>query len=268
MNTTMWTALFSFYRRAQSGRKIACPAFQQWREMVLEDRRQFYCFAPLEGQRDLLRHDNRSIQIQDLGAGSRKSAPKQVADLARRSLSPAWQAQFLFRLINFHQPQTILELGTSLGISALYQHAAKRSAQMISIEGCPEIHAIAKKNARLFGASASLQLWQGSFAELLPSALKQLGQLDYAFIDGHHLRQPTLDYFEACLPYLGPNALLVFDDIYWSDQMQSAWEELKGHPKVSYSIDLGWAGCLFFGPRPQDWPQQLELLPFWAKPWS
>jgi hypothetical protein len=42
------------------------------------------------------------------------------------------------------------------------------------------------------------------------------------------------------------NTLLIFDDIYWSEGMKAAWNEIKAHPKVTVTIDLFWIGLVFF----------------------
>ena len=44
----------------------------------------------------------------------------------------------MFRLINHFKPHNILELGTSIGISACYQFAPNKKANFITMEGCPE----------------------------------------------------------------------------------------------------------------------------------
>jgi hypothetical protein len=48
------------------------------------------------------------------------------------------------------------------------------------------------------------------------------------------------------LPKLTENSIVVFDDIYWSDGMVLAWNEIKKHPKVTATIDLFQIGIVFF----------------------
>jgi hypothetical protein len=38
----------------------------------------------------------------------------------------------------------------------------------------------------------------------------------------------------------------VFDDIHWSVEMEKAWEEIKAHPSVQYTIDIFFLGFVFF----------------------
>lgn len=64
--------------------------------------------------------------------------------------------------------------------------------------------------------------------------------------DGNHQFEPTMAYFEQCLPYINNNTLFIFDDIYWSDEMKQAWTQIKAHPQVSVTIDLFKLGLVFF----------------------
>jgi hypothetical protein len=36
--------------------------------------------------------------------------------------------------------------------------------------------------------------------------------------------------------------VLVFDDIYWSDDMNQAWKEICMSPQYDLTVDLGWKG--------------------------
>jgi hypothetical protein len=39
--------------------------------------------------------------------------------------------------------------------------------------------------------------------------------------------QPTVDYVKQLLPYLHNNSVVILDDIYWSKEMQQAWQAGK-----------------------------------------
>ena len=53
----------------------------------------------------------------------------------------------------------------------------------------------------------------GLFADTLEQVLQESEPIDYAFIDGHHLYQPTLDYFNMIWGYARDKAIFVFDNI-------------------------------------------------------
>jgi len=258
-----------YYLRADTKYRIHSPFVFKLLKDVIEDDRYYYAFDVLNTLRARLLQKNELIEVLDLGAGSRKGQgnKRKISEIAKTSVSPNWQCQFLFRLANQLQPQRVLELGSSLGLSSLaLRFGSPASAKLMTLEGSPEIARLAAENFSLLGAS-NLELIEGPFEKTLPEALKKLEKIDMAFIDGHHLKEPTLLYFEQILPFLNKNAVLVFDDIYWSDEMAEAWLTLKQHPSVILSIDLFWCGLLFFSPDFKE-KQHFTLIPSNYKPWQ
>lgn len=203
-------------------------------------------YQKIEALRSVLLHDERSINITDLGAGSHVNNNKQkhVKTLAKNALKPAKLAQLIHRLAADAQPDNIIELGTCLGLTTAYLASAAPQAQIISIEGCPETAAIAEENLSNLGITNSGVL-VGNFDKLLPEVISLLPKLDFVFIDGNHRKDATLNYFRMCLPKLSEKSIMIFDDIYWSSGMKEAWNEIKAHPGVTVTIDLFWIGLVF-----------------------
>ncbi|MEO8734318.1 MAG: class I SAM-dependent methyltransferase [Flavobacteriales bacterium] len=186
------------------------------------------------------------IHITDLGAGSQRSniPDRKVRDIARTALKPRAQAEMLFRLARYFKPRTILELGTSFGITTLYLARAARDAAVHTIEGSPSIAAIAQQNFKQLDAS-NIVPHVGSFHDRLPEVLRGLERLDMIFIDGHHAKTPTLENFECCLSNANNESVFIFDDIHWSPEMEEAWEAIKTHTQVTVTIDLLHMGLVF-----------------------
>ena len=203
-------------------------------------------YDKIEALRAVLLCDERTINITDLGAGSHvnNNKQKQVKTLAKNALKPAKLAQLIHRLAADAQPDTIVELGTCLGLTTAYLASAAPQAQVISIEGCPETAAIAEENLSSLGIKNS-GILVGNFDKLLPDVISLLPKLDFVFIDGNHRKDATLNYFKRCLPKLSENSIMIFDDIYWSSGMKEAWNEIKAHPDVTVTIDLFWIGLVF-----------------------
>lgn len=196
-------------------------------------------------RRDLLQ-DERWISITDLGAGSHvnNNKRKQVKALAKNALKSAKLAQLIHRLAAEIKPRNIIELGTCLGITTAYLAKAAPEAKVISIEGCPETASVAQENLSKLDIR-NTDLLVGNFDELLPFVISDLPELDFVFIDGNHRKEATLNYFKWCLPRLGANSIMIFDDIYWSNGMKEAWQQIKDHPEVDVTIDLFWIGLAF-----------------------
>ncbi len=214
---------------------------------VIYDTAHFYVFDEIESLRKKLLRDERTINIKDYGAGSKVNAsPKRkLKDIAKYSAKAEKYGQLLFRLIQKFKPYTLLELGTSLGISTIYQASAAPKSKIITMEGCPETAAIAKENFEKLQLS-NIEIVVGNFDETLSSTINTITNLDYAFFDGNHRKAPTLDYFRQCLTKVNNDSVFIFDDIHWSDEMEEAWEEIKANPSVTVTIDLFFVGLVFF----------------------
>jgi predicted O-methyltransferase YrrM len=166
--------------------------------------------------------------------------------------------QILSRIIHFFSPKKMLELGTSLGITSMYQASATAFEKFITLEGCPNTAAKAKEGFDL--NKLNIEIRVGDFDATLQDALQSLGKVDYIFFDGNHKEEATLRYFETCLPYIHNNTLFIFDDIHWSKEMDDAWEKIKKHPKVRLTIDIYSFGLVFF--RSEQKEQENFVLKF------
>ncbi len=257
-----------FYLAATTVYRVHSPFVYAFCKEVLEDRRWFYAFSHVEHLRQVLLKNEEILEMEDFGVGSftgGKNPRRRVKAIARTALSPPYQCRILFRIVQHFKPKKMLELGTSLGTSTLYQAQAARRAQFITLEGSSAVAAVAKRLFRRM-QNENIELVTGQFEDKLLPALEKLGRLDYAFVDGNHKAEAVLGYFEQCLPFVHEDSVLIFDDIRWSADMEAAWRELKVHPKVGLTIDLFFFGLVFFRPQ-QEEPVHYKLVPARWKPW-
>jgi hypothetical protein len=61
--------------------------------------------------------------------------------------------------------------------------------------------------------------------------------------------------------------VLIFDDIYWSDEMAAAWEKIKLNSAVTLSVDLFYFGIVFFKKEFKE-KQHFTLIPYPYKFWQ
>ena len=148
-------------------------------------------------------------------------------------------------MIREFKPLVALELGTNIGISSAYQAGALQlngNGWLVTLESSPYRLRLARRLHEKLGLTDNISYKMGLFADTLEQLLKELEPIDYAFIDGHHLYQPTLDYFNTILNYAADQAVFVFDDISWSTEMKQAWGELKQDLRVIVAADFGSMG--------------------------
>ena len=260
-----WRFLKYFWK-AQTLYDLHSPLAYAFARDVLEDRRWYYIFSEAETMRSRWMQDNRQITVQDWGAGSSLLPGKErkISDLARMVATPPLFCRWLFQIVRFNSPSTLLELGTSLGISTVYQWAAATGAHMCTLEGCPETASLAKQTLRQLHCRAELHI--GTFADQLPEVLEQLGKLDHLYLDGDHTREGTLAYLKQCLPYTHAQTIWVIGDIHWSAEMEKAWKDIQAFPGVRMTVDLFSMGVVLFRQEILH-PCHLVLVPSLWKPW-
>ncbi|GAB3271472.1 class I SAM-dependent methyltransferase [Larkinella harenae] len=257
----MIRAYLKFLLKARDAHALHSPfVFDLYTKLIRADNPHEPAFESIRAlQLDLLK-DNRKIQITDFGAGSRINASREraIKDIAKNSQKPARFGRLLFRLIKRFQYRTIIDLGTSLGITTLYEAVAAPGAQILTFEGCPQTAAVAERNFRKQNRQ-NIEIITGNLDETLTERLKTVPGVDFVFFDANHRYEPTVRYFETCLAKAHHDSCFIFDDIHWSDEMEQAWEKIKAHPSVTVSIDLFYVGLVFFR---QQQPKQDFILRF------
>lgn len=240
---------YYIYASNGKGHGVHSPFVFDFIKNVLNDKKEYKCFDKIEEQRKLLLTNSKVIEVEDFGAGSAviKTNRRIVHKIAASSLKHSKYAQLLYRIIKYYQPGTILELGTSFGISTAYMAEGNPDAVIVTLEGASSIAAIAQQNF-LDLAIKNIQLRTGPFEETLSPVLNEIKQLGLAFVDGNHLKKPTLEYFEQLLKYSTSSTVIIFDDIHWSEGMEEAWVEIQQHPSVTLTIDLFFIGLVFLNP--------------------
>ena len=207
----------------------------------------------IEQLRENLNASTTEISLVDYGAGKSdehrtqqdmyegKTVTTTVGEVCRSgSKSPFWSF-LLFNLLREFKPTFCIELGTCLGISALYQAvplSLNKAGKIVTIEGAKILAKYAEQNIETIGLE-NVRVVAGRFQDVLGEVLNESRPVDFAFIDGHHDEKATMIYFNKIIPFLAnQGVVLVFDDISWSPGMKRAWKKIKGDDRVKISVDL------------------------------
>ncbi|MBP7400320.1 MAG: class I SAM-dependent methyltransferase [Chitinophagales bacterium] len=239
-------AYIKYFNQSLTSYDVHSPFLFDFITHVLNDNRYFNAFGEIEAVRKHLLKNTSVIEIEDLGAGSKKlhATKRKISDIAKTSLTNEKFGKLLFRIVNHYSPHHILELGTSLGISALYLAKAKSTSTVTTLEGSKAISHIAHQVFEQTHTE-NIQLITGNFSDTLPQLLSESYHPDLVYIDGNHRMKPTLDYFNTCLESANENCILILDDIHWSSEMEQAWNEIKHHPQSRLTVDLFYKGIVF-----------------------
>jgi len=231
---------------AKSKHSAQAPFLYKFITQVINKKTNDSTCRSIEAMRQELCKSDKKIQITDFGAGSiiNNSKIRKIKDIAKNSAKNAKFGKLLYRIIQFYKPKNIIELGTSLGISTSYLAKADDNVQVFTFEGCRATSKIAQNNFNKQNIT-NTSITLGDFNITLAEKLKEIKDIDLAFIDGNHQKKPTITYFEQCLEYANNNTIFIFDDIHWSKGMENAWSYIKVHPKTTLTIDLFFMGVVF-----------------------
>ncbi|SDB21712.1 Predicted O-methyltransferase YrrM [Flavobacteriaceae bacterium MAR_2010_188] len=233
-----------FLWKSKNQHDVHSPFVFDFVTKCLYDKKTYPEYRQIENFRKKLKSDQTKLQIDDLGAGSRilNSHERKISELAKTSGSSQKQSRLLVRLAKYFQPNKILELGTSLGISTYAFALGSEEAKIITVEGAKQLFDFTSNQAEFEGRN--IHFFNNNFENQLEQFSEE--KWDMVFLDGDHTKDGTLNYFESLLKNLHNNSVLIIDDIYWSNGMTEAWELIKTHPKVKVTVDLFFKGLVFF----------------------
>lgn len=211
---------------------------------VIRERAVYYCFQEIEALRKELLQSKETILCPDRRHKGKFCRTTVAAAVKREAVRPKYGA-LLFRLTNRFRSKSILQIGSSLGLSTLYLTLYAPALKCVSLERVPAFASIA---GQLYSRAArtAIDVRIGDYKELLPGILREMGTVDFLFLNGRREQEDMLWLFTACLPYLTDDAVLVCEGIKSSRAMRCFWKEVCRHPEVTVTLDLFAAGIVFF----------------------
>ncbi len=240
-------AYFNFLWNSKNQHGVHSPFVYSLVTKCFYDKKPKPDYKILKAYRNDLLSNKNTIEVTDFGAGSRvfKSNVRQISKIAQTAGISPKRAELLYRIVNYFQPENILEIGTSLGLASSALALGNPKAKITTLEGCPETSGVAQKQFQKFKLE-NIETIVSEFTSYLENY--QLSTVTYQLIyfDGNHSKQATLDYFELLLPTITNETVWIFDDIHWSEGMEEAWKIIKNHPKVTVTIDTFQWGLVFF----------------------
>lgn len=223
--------------------------FGFYQNVIINKRKKNVELEIIEKIRNLFLADQSYISISAYGAGSKLSRKKQtrVSQVARHATSSRHKCSLLYRIAEHFQSNTILELGTNLGIATRYLAAASHSQSIITVEG----HTPILEKAKSYTLSPKVRAINTDFQTYLEECTLLKHQFDMIIIDGDHNYAATIENYNYCKKLLSESdsRILIIDDIYWSRDMKRAWKDIKVMNDASVYIDLFLFGVILFDKR-------------------
>lgn len=191
---------------------------------LIPEQARYYCFEDIEKQR----------------AKAQSKAPK--------TLLPRRYAQLLFRLSAWMHAETIVEIGTSAGLTTAYLAKADSRAQVYSFGGEEPLLSVAcgvwkELDIRNITAIA------GNVADALRKWIDGEDSkrvINLAFMGLDDTGDEALRYFDLLAAHANEDSIFVLDDIRCTRQAYHVWKVISNRECVTATFDLGRMGMVFF----------------------
>ena len=235
-----FTSCFSQWYRARNAHGLHSPFVFELYNQTIKDRN-LELSEVLYTLRTSLRKNRTSVEIQDLKSG--KVNQQTIGSIVKRSGSTIKFQTFLSQLTDYLGCKTILETGTSLGLTTVAL-ALSDAERVVSIEASEPIHQEATQFVSKLPVSDKITLIKGTLEASFEIAVRQW-KPDLIFLDADHRSQAVAYCMDTIMSHLPDVTCIVIHDIYWSKDMNNAWNRLVKDERFTITIDLFEAGILF-----------------------
>ena len=164
---------------------LQSPFVYELYRSVIDKNRRTHPDPNIEKIREKFKASTNSIEVQDFGSGSRrvKGKTRHITDVASYGISAGKYSQIMRGLIRYMKCNNIIDLGTSLGINALYL-SKDMDSTVFTFEGSPSLANIASEV--LADQRKNVTVIEGNIDNTLPSILEEAKPIDFAFIAANH----------------------------------------------------------------------------------
>ena len=228
------------YRRIRyrKGHGVHSPFAYNFITNVIEEKLPYYIFEDIEKQRAELLACKDIIEFVSPKSSIKK---KTIAEITSRETQSDKYGALLFRLVNFLQSKTVLQIGASTGIMSLYLASPRKDMQCIVLEDRAELVPVIKKQCSSLHINNVL-IKTGEYLNSLEKILHKYDYFDVVFINT--IRNPELT--RKILEKQIKTKLLIVDNIRKDKKSKALWQMVMDNPHARITIDLYYLGIALF----------------------
>ena len=156
--------------------------------------------------------------------------------------------RFYSWLVQKRRPDVVVEFGTAFGVSGMYWLAGLEQAEsghLFTFEPNADWAALAERNLSTISKRFTLSV--GTFESLAESVLGDT-RIDLALVDAIHTSVFVFAQYDILRPLMSKGGIVLFDDINFSEDMSSCWQDIANRPEIVASATLGQrVGIVEFG---------------------
>ncbi len=228
------------YRRIRyrKGHGVHSPFAFDFITNVIEEKLPYYIFEDIEKRRAELLYCKDVIEFLSSKGNLKK---KTVAEVTSREIQSAKYGALLFRLVNFLQCKSILQVGASTGIMTLYLSSSSKDLRCVVLEDRAELIPVIQKQCKSLNIN-NVQIESGEYVNSLEKVLEKQDYFDLVFLNT--IRNPELT--KNILDRRIKTRLLVVDNIRKNKKSKALWQMVTDNPHARITIDLYYLGIALF----------------------
>ena len=192
-----------------------------------------------------LMQDKARIKYRD--PKNKKTFKRRVDEIARRTSSSLDFNAMLSQLCTWLECSSVVETGTSLGLSAYSMAISSYVKRVHSLEGSDAIAKQARQKLEKFRAR-KVAVVEGLLRDTFPALVAE-HQPQLVFLDADHRGSEVLFCYRE-VKSTPEIKCLIIHDIHWSADMYRAWKEITSDSSPQLCIDLYECGLVFFNQEP------------------
>ena len=169
--------------------------------------------------------------------------PQWAGDVGRHAKGASsfgYKGRLLMAVVRFARSQSVLEIGTAYGLSALFIAAElPEDGRLVTLERSHPQVDVARE---VLSYDDRVRVIDAISHEV---GAQINGSFDFFFHDAEHSEEAYIRDFGTFEPKLVPGAVAVFDDIDWEDPLTpgnaktySGWRQVVSHPRVRRAFEI------------------------------
>ncbi len=224
--------------RYRKGHGVHSPFAFNFITNVIEEKLPYYVFNDIEKQREELLACKDTVEFSTPKGNLKK---KTVAEITSRETQSDKYGALLFRLVNFLQCKSVLQISASTGVMTLYLASSRKDMECVVLEDRAELVPVVEKQCNTLHID-NVSLKTGDYLSSLEKVLKEHDYFDLVFVNT--IRNPELT--RSILERQIKTRLLIVDNIRKDKKSKALWQMVMDNTHARITIDLYYLGIALF----------------------
>lgn len=229
--------------RYRKGHGVHSPFAFNFITKVIDERAAYYCEDAIELTRKKIGYPERTVCIPGIKEQSKQEIS--IREVIEKMAIKPKNGALLMRMTNYFKPKNILQVGEAVGFSTLYLAAYASDVRVLVLEEHPARAALCRSVFEKHKAG-NISLREGAYNNTLPQALREIGRVDFVYLDFLNSTELNTYVVEQCFPCLHDKSVLVVAGIKAAKEKKEFWKQLCFRPEVRVTVDVYEFGIIFF----------------------